>query len=218
LHEAHRVLLEHIDEQMRAAAGATGVGRLSARVRAALAGVDRAAFVRGADRADAYRDRPLPIGHGQTISQPFIVALMTELLAPQETDAVLEVGTGCGYQTAVLAELVSHVHSVEVVPALASAARARLADLGYANVSVHEGDGNAGWEAGAPYDGILVTAAAREVPEALGATLAPGGRLVRPVGPPGGVQDLVVVTKDEDGSARARRLLPVAFVPLVGPD
>jgi protein-L-isoaspartate(D-aspartate) O-methyltransferase len=213
--KAHLELMARIDEETRLTASATGRRRLSEAVRAAMAAVPREAFVRPADRAAAYRDRPLPIGHGQTISQPFLVALMAELLDPEPSDVMLEIGTGSGYAAAVLAEIVATVHTVEVVPALAAEARERLAALGYDNVVVHEGDGNGGWPAAAPYDGIVATAAAPAVPAALVHQLAPGGRMVLPVGPPGGSQDLFVLEKDRSGAVQRRAVLPVAFVPLV---
>lgn len=215
LHRAHRKLLDRIDDEMRLTAPTTGRMRLSAAVREAMERVAREEFVRLGDRSDAYRNRPLPIGHGQTISQPFIVAIMTELLDLEPGDVVLEIGTGCGYETAVLAEIVAHVYSVEFVQALADTARDRLADLGYENVSVRCGDGNEGWPEHAPYDAIIVTAAPPRIPPALVAQLAPGGRLVVPVGEYPGVQELVVVRKDADGSVTERGVLPVAFVPLV---
>ncbi len=193
----------------------TGRSALAPAVRRAMERVPRDAFVRKVDRPYAWRNRPLPIGHGQTISQPFIVAIMTELLDPGPEDVVLEIGTGCGYATAVLAEIVAHVYSVEFVRALADAARLRLAGLGYENVDVRQGDGNAGWAEHAPFDKISVTAAPPEIPPALVEQLAPGGRMVLPVGEHPGVQELLVVTKDADGAVRERGVLPVAFVPLV---
>jgi protein-L-isoaspartate(D-aspartate) O-methyltransferase len=153
--------------------------------------------------------------HGQTISQPYIVAVMTDLLHPAPGHRVLEIGTGCGYQAAVLSLLVARVYSVESVPELAGAAARRLKDLGYANVEVRHADGYRGWPEAAPFDAIVVTAAAPELPAALVDQLAPGGRLAIPIGPRGGEQDLVLIRKETDGSIDRRVVLPVAFVPLV---
>ena len=158
---------------------------------------------------------PLPIGRGQTISQPFIVALMTELLNPAPDAVVLEIGAGSGYQTAILAQLAQRVYSVERIPELANAARQRLRDLGFNNVEIRTDDGAQGWVEYAPYDAIMVTAAAVEVPAALVQQLKPGGRLVVPVGPPHHTQDLRLMYKDEQGVMRGRSVLPVIFVPLV---
>lgn len=160
---------------------------------------------------------PLPIGHGQTISQPFIVALTTQLAAPGPEDKVLDVGTGSGWQAAILARLAREVHGLEVVPELARQARARMQELGLANVVIHEGDGWRGLPEAAPFDVIVVAAAAPEIPEALVEQLKPGGRLVIPVGEPHGRQWLTLVEKDTQGQVHTRRVLPVAFVPLVRP-
>ncbi|MEZ5906584.1 MAG: protein-L-isoaspartate(D-aspartate) O-methyltransferase [Geminicoccaceae bacterium] len=175
-------MLEAIDRHAASTAKALGRDHIDPRVMAAVARVPRDQFVPEADRHLAWGDHPLPIGHGQTISQPFIVAFMTDLLDLQPAHRVLEVGTGCGYQAAVLAELADSVDTIEVVPELAAAARAQLARLGYANVRVHVGDGRLGLEDRAPFDRIIVTAAPERVPEALTRQLAPGGRLVIPVG------------------------------------
>ena len=180
----------------------------------AMRTVPRAAFVPETEKAFAYENRPLPIGHGQTISQPFVVALMTELLDVEPGARILEVGTGCGYQTAILCALDATIHSVEVVEPLATAAAARLKALGYARATVRAGDGHAGWSEEAPFDGIIVTAAAASVPPALVAQLGPGGHLVIPVGPAGATQQLQRVCKRADGSCEAKSVLPVAFVPL----
>lgn len=179
----------------------------------AMRNAPRAEFVPEDLRHAAEGDHPLPIGYGATISQPYVVALMTELLDPQPQDRVLEIGTGCGYQTAVLAPLVAHVDSVEVVPELAADAARRLTRLGYTNVTVHQGDGYQGWPEQAPYDRVILTAAPPEVPDALFAQLRPGGRLVSPVGR--AQQDLVVWDKDANGGLRARPVIPVQFVPMV---
>lgn len=162
----------------------------------------------------AYADRPLPIGYGQTISQPFIVALMTDLLRVEAHHTVLEVGTGSGYQAAVLAPLAERVYSIEIVPALAERATAVLQRLGFDNVTTRAGDGYFGWPEAAPFDGIVVTAAASHIPPPLVAQLKRGGRMVIPVGNPFAVQRLVVVEKALDGRARTRQVLPVRFVPL----
>jgi protein-L-isoaspartate(D-aspartate) O-methyltransferase len=190
-----------------------GRGVRDARVLDAMREVPRHLFVAEGQRPQAYADHPLPIGNGQTISQPYIVALMTELARPAPADRALEIGTGSGYQAAVLSRLVSSVHTVERDDALLQQASARLAALGYDNVTVVRGDGYRGWPAAAPYDIVLVTAAPEEVPEALVEQLRPGGRLLIPVGTY--AQELRVVEKDADGRTRARRVAPVMFVPLV---
>lgn len=187
-----------------------------ARVLAALAAVPRAAFVPGPWRHAASEDRALPIAHGQTISQPTIVAVMTHLLAPKPGDRVLEVGTGSGYQAAVLAALGARVFSIEIIPELAAEAEARLARLGIAGVTVRAGDGGLGWPEEAPFDAILVTAAAPRVPPALVEQLRPGGRMVVPVGPVDGIQRLTLVTQPADGAVAERIVTDVRFVPLTG--
>jgi protein-L-isoaspartate(D-aspartate) O-methyltransferase len=192
-------------------------GVRDARVLAAMRTVPRHAFVPAADERHAYDDSPLPIGRDQTISQPYIVALMTELARPSPTDSVLEVGTGSGYQAAVLSGLVAKVRTIELEPELATSAAARLASLGYANVEVRQGDGYGGWPDAAPFDIILVTAAPEAVPPALVAQLKPGGRLLIPVGPLHDVQQLQVIEKDAVGATRTRTVLPVRFVPLRRP-
>jgi len=164
----------------------------------------------------AFENRPQPIGHGQTISQPFIVALMTELLDLQPDDGVLEVGTGSGYQAAVLAELAGKVCSIEVIPELARAAAAALAQQGYGNVVLRTGDGGLGWPERAPFDVIIVTAAAPNIPPALIEQLRSGGVMVIPVGPRHGDQELVLLRKNAAGEVTQRNVLPVAFVPLTG--
>jgi protein-L-isoaspartate(D-aspartate) O-methyltransferase len=173
--------------------------------------VPRHEFVPDGLRGDAYADRPLPIGYGQTISQPFIVALMTDLLRVQPDHVVLE-----GYQAAVLAHLVRRVHTIEIVPALAQSAGARLQRLGYDNVATRSGDGYYGWEEAAPFDGIIVTAAASQIPPPLIQQLKPGGRMVIPLGAPFALQHLVLVERNAEGRVTTRQLLPVAFVPLIG--
>ena len=211
----HRRLLEQVIAETRGTADLTGCSKLSEPVLRALAAVPRHRFVPPAQLAWAYADSPLPIGCGQTISQPFIVALMTELLALDSRSVVLEVGTGSGYQTAMLASLARRVYSVERIPALADAAERRLGELGIANVEIRVADGYRGWEEKAPFDAIIVTAAAAEVPPALVRQLKPGGRLAIPVGPQHRSQDLRVICKDESGASHSRSVLPVVFVPLV---
>jgi protein-L-isoaspartate(D-aspartate) O-methyltransferase len=182
----------------------------------AMLAVPRHLFVPEAHRDRAYGDHPLPIGHGQTISQPYIVAFMTELLGLEPGDRVLEVGTGSGYQAAVASMLADSVFSVEIVPELAASAATRLDRLGYRDVRVRSADGYFGWEEHAPYDAILVTAAAGHVPPPLVQQLVPGGRMAIPVGGPFQVQNLVLVEKAADGTVTTRSLLPVQFVPLTG--
>ena len=202
-----------------------GKPRLDPRVVAALSKVPRHRFVPAINRSHAYENRPQPIGHGQTISQPFMVAIMTDLADLGPYNRVLEIGTGCGYQTAILAELAAQVYSLEIVHELAEPAAARLHDLGYENIEIQRGDGALGWREHAPFDAILVTAAAwQRIPPALIAQLAPGGRLIIPVDRSASVarfpyldqnQELMVVTKDKEGRIAERNVLPVAFVPLV---
>ena len=192
----------------------TGLPSMSPAVRAALAKVERHRLVPAAQAPLAYRNHPLPIGSGQTISQPYIVALSTDLLQPQPQHVVLDVGTGSGYQAAVLAEIVKQVYSIEILETLGKAAAARLAELGYRNVEVKIGAGYRGWLEKAPFDGIVVTAAAPRMPQALVEQLKPGGRMVIPVGG-GDIQYLKLVTKRADGSYDERNVLPVRFVPLV---
>ena len=193
-----------------------GKDRLAPRVMDAMGRVPRHLFVPPALRGLAYENRPLPIGFGQTISQPYIVALMTDLLAPEPDDIAFELGTGSSYQAAVLAELVAEVYTVEIVTPLAASAAKRLAALGYANVTVRAGDGYHGWPKHAPFDIIVVTAAASHVPPPLIAQLKPGGRMVIPVGSPFLTQQLLLVEKRADGSITSRQILPVIFVPLTG--
>ncbi len=177
--------------------------------------VPRHEFVPAILRSRAYADHALPIAEGQTISQPYIVALMTQLAEIEEDHAVLEVGTGSGYQSAILAEMVREVHTIEIIPELAESAQAKLLALGYENVHVKTGDGYLGWAEHAPYDAILVTAAAPEVPPPLVAQLALGGILVIPVGPQSQVQKLLRIEKAKDGTTTTKEIIPVVFVPLV---
>jgi len=180
---------------------------------AAMRKVPRHLFVPGASADQAYGDFPLPIGQGQTISQPYIVAFMTEALGLHGGESVLEIGTGSGYQSAVLSHIAGKVHTIEIVPELAAEARARLERLGYRNVTVRAGDGYAGWPDAAPFEAIMVTAAAPRIPEPLKQQLADGGRLVLPVGDE--YQELIVVTR-RGASFDERRVLPVRFVPMTG--
>ncbi len=189
-------------------------GIRDAKTLAALRKVPRHLFVPEASRHLAYEDYPLPIGEGQTISQPYIVAYMTEALRLRGGETVLEIGTGSGYQAAILAEIAAEVYSIEIVPALAASAAERLAALGYANVRVRAGDGYRGWPEAAPFDGILVTAAPDHVPQPLVDELKPGGRLVIPVGVD--TQELRVLVKRADGGLDEERTLPVRFVPMTG--
>ncbi len=189
-----------------------------ARVLEALRQTPRHRFVPAALVPYAYEDRPLPIGYGQTISQPYIVAKMTELLEPKKEHRALEIGTGSGYQAAVLSPLVAKVHTIEIIEPLATAARERLAVLGYKNVEVRIGDGYYGWPEKAPFDCIIVTAAANHIPPPLVEQLKPGGRMVIPVGNPFQTQTLVLVTKGNKGprDLQVHNLMPVAFVPMLG--
>jgi protein-L-isoaspartate(D-aspartate) O-methyltransferase len=209
-----QAMLKDIAALMHDTRHETGRTALSGRVQAALAKVPRHEFVPPAQRRNAYENRPLPIGHRQTISQPFIVALMTELMDVQPGDRVLEIGTGSGYQAAVLGELAAQVYTIEIVEPLAREAAVTLAALGYHNVMTRIGDGYAGWPEQAPFDSIMVTAAPREVPQPLLEQLKPGGRLVVPVGPVADGQRLLVIDKNPDGSVTRREVLAVRFVPL----
>ncbi len=182
----------------------------------ALRDVERHRFVPPGERRYAYENRPLPIGHGQTISQPYIVALMTDLVAPAADDVVLEVGTGSGYQAAILAEIVGHVYSIEIIEPLHESAAGRLAMLGYDNVTTRLGDGYYGWAEHAPFDAIVVTAAASHVPPPLIEQLKPGGRLVIPVGGRFMTQQLLLIEKTDDGEIITRQIAAVRFVPLTG--
>ena len=208
-------LVSEVEAMYATTRAETGLGAMSPAVRAALGKVERHRFVPAAQQSLAYRNHPLPIGSGQTISQPYIVALSTDLIAPQAGQRVLEIGTGSGYQAAMLAEIVAQVYSIELVPSLGKEAAERLKTLGYANVEVRIGDGYAGWPEQAPFDSIVVTAAAPRVPEALVQQLKPGGRMVIPVGASFEAQQLLVIEKRADGSVEKKSVLPVRFVPLV---
>lgn len=188
--------------------------RADPRIIRAIGTVPRQLFVPRTQRSHAYEDRPLPIGEDQTISQPSLVALMTHLLRPKANHVVLEVGTGSGYQAAILSGLVRRVYSIEIVEPLARQANRRLAALGFTNVTVRHGDGYAGWPQHAPFDGIIVTAGAPHIPKPLLDQLRPGGRMVIPVGPAHSIQQLKVISKNSRGKAREEAIVPVRFVPL----
>ena len=209
-------LMRIIEQDVRETSVYLDSETLDPRVMAALAEVPRHQFVPDSQRRNAYRNRPLPIGHGQTISQPYIVAIMTDLLKLTPADRVLEVGTGSGYQAAVLAELVKRVYSLEIIEPLGKRAGDLLNKLGYDNVETRIGDGYYGWEAHAPFDAIIVTAAADHIPPPLIAQLKPGGRMMIPVGSRFMTQQLVIVEKDSDNKVTTRLILPVRFVPLTG--
>ena len=208
-------MLRDIESEVRYTSQLIGRDALSARVMQAMGEVPREKFVPHNMQGAAFENGPLPIGHGQTISQPYIVALMTDLLEPAADHSILEIGTGCGYQTAILSRLCATVYTVEVVRELGKAAADRLQSLGYHNIQFLIGNGYAGWNEHAPYDGIIVTAAATAIPPALIEQLRPGGRLVIPVGEQYGHQELMLVTKDASGAIHEQSVLGVAFVPLV---
>lgn len=215
--EAMERMIQDIESEVVLTRSMTGMGALSPEVMAALHTVPRHMFVHSDQQPFAYENHPLPIGEGQTISQPYIVALMTDVVRHGKGDVVLEVGTGSGYQAAVLSRLVKKVYSIEIVPSLARQAGERLRALHYDNVEIRVGDGYYGWEEHAPYDAILVTAAATHIPGALIRQLRPGGRMVIPVGnSPLGGQGLVLVEKRSAGDVTLKNILPVAFVPLTG--
>ena len=213
---ARQHMLEEIEQTVTITKGDTGRSVLSRDVMRALGSVPRHEFVPDRLHRMSYANRPLPIGHGQTISQPYIVALMTDLMDLGSDAVVLEVGTGSGYQAAVLAELTKRVYTMEIVEPLAHQARQRLSRLGYDNVEVRLGDGYYGWPEHGPYDAVMVTAAASHIPPPLVAQLRPGAKLVIPVGERFTVQHLLVVHKRTDGRIEVRQVLPVRFVPLTG--
>ncbi|MGA7986025.1 MAG: protein-L-isoaspartate(D-aspartate) O-methyltransferase [Burkholderiales bacterium] len=208
-------MVAEVEAMYAETAAETGLEAISPAVRAALGKVERHRLVPPQEASLAYGNFPLAIGAGQTISQPYIVALSTDLIEPRPGHVVLEVGTGSGYQAAILAEIVAKVYSIEVVPELGRSAAERLAGLGYANVEVRVGDGYGGWPEKAPFDAIVVTAAAPQVPPALVDQLRPGGRMVIPLGERWGAQELALVSKHADGRVERRSVLPVRFVPLV---
>ena len=209
-------LVERVSEDVIRTRAYTGKGALDERVMRALGMVGRHRFVPANLQSQAYENRPLPIGYGQTISQPYIVALMTDLLSPKAGDVVLEIGTGSGYQAAILSRLVGRVYSIEIIPELAESASERLRRLGFANVEVKNADGYYGWQEHAPFDAIIVTAASSHIPPSLVQQLKPGGVLMIPVGPAFQVQQLSMVKKDADGEITTRQVLPVRFVPFTG--
>lgn len=211
-------MLDAIVSDFAETADYTGVDAPSERVMAALQAVPRHHYVAQENRSQAYFNRAMGIGYGQTISQPFIVALMTEVLALQATDKVLEIGTGSGYQAAILGELVSQVYTIEIVPELADQAATRLTQEGYDNISVRSGNGRLGWPQAAPFDAVIVTAAGEDIPPALLQQLKPGGRLIIPVGQQHGAQMLKLLHKDLAGEITEQDVLPVVFVPLTGQD
>ena len=214
--QARQHLVELIEQDVRATSLYLDKEALDPRVMMAMGKVPRHQFVPAAQIPQAYTNRPLPIGYGQTISQPYIVALMSDLIKPQADDRVLEIGTGSGYQAAMLAELTGQVYSMEIIEALGKQAAERLSRLGYDNVTTHIGDGYYGWEEHAPFDAIVVTAAASHVPPPLVAQLKPGGRMIIPVGSRFLTQQLVLIEKQADGQLITRQILPVKFVPLTG--
>ena len=211
----HQRMLKEIASDFRSTENLTGRKKMQPAVEQAMAAVRRHEFVSTSHSAEAYLNRPLPIGQGQTISQPFIVAIMTDLLDLKFGSRVLEIGTGSGYQAAVLAEITDEVFTIEIVEPLAQMAAARLKRLGYNNIQIKISDGNYGWPEVAPFDGILVTAGGR-IPPKLVEQLKPGGRLVIPIDQGVGTQELIVLTKDRGGKVTQRSVLPVSFVPLVG--
>jgi protein-L-isoaspartate(D-aspartate) O-methyltransferase len=211
-------MVADIARMATATARETGRPQFADRVMEAMQRVERHQFVPQSLQPVAYRNEPLPIGEGQTISQPYIVALSTELIDPQPEHVVLEIGTGSGYQAAVLAALVQQVYSIEIVEPLGRRAAARLSELGYRNVEVRIGDGYVGWPEKAPFDAIVVTAAAPNIPEPLVDQLKPGGKMVIPVNTPHGGQHLLLVHKKADGTIAKTIVLPVRFVPMTGED
>ncbi|RLJ20979.1 protein-L-isoaspartate O-methyltransferase [bacterium endosymbiont of Escarpia laminata] len=209
-----RQMLREIEWDVQETRSMTGMTALDSRVMEAMKAVPRHEFVPPGARHQAYYNSPLPIGHGQTISQPYIVALMTDLLEPTAGDVMLEVGTGSGYQAAVLSRVVGQVYTLEIIGALSERAAESLRRLGYSNVECRVGDGYGGWAEQAPFDGIIVTAASPNIPQPLVDQLKPGGRLVIPIGMPFSHQELMVVEKEESGGISVRDVLGVAFVPL----
>lgn len=213
---ARRALVAEVEDEFRRTRSWTGRAAPSAQVLNALLRVPRHDFVPADLASSAYVNRPLAIGHGQTISQPFIVALMTDMLDLQGGESVLEIGTGSGYQAAVLAEIAGRVYTIEYVAELSQTAQAALSRAGYDNIRFRVGDGRAGWPEAAPFPSIVVTAAAETIPDSLIDQLVPGGRMVAPVGKINGPQNLILVRRDETGRISRDTILSVAFVPLVG--
>lgn len=213
---ARKGMVKEIELDVQETSVYIGQAQLNDEVMRVMGEVPRHEFVPEEVQSAAYYNRPLPIGYGQTISQPYIVALMTDLLAVSKDAKVLEVGAGSGYQAAVLSMLVKEVHSIEIIPELARECRKRMNRLGYSNVTIHEGDGYYGLENEGPFDGIVVTAAASYIPPPLVKQLKPGGRMVIPVGTPFAVQHLMLIEKNKQGEISMRQVLPVRFVPLTG--
>jgi protein-L-isoaspartate(D-aspartate) O-methyltransferase len=209
-------LLDEIESEYKYTRRMTGKGTLDPKVKNAILSTPRDKFVAKAYIDSAFYNGPLPIGHGQTISQPYIVALMTDLLELEADDVVLEIGTGSGYQAAILSQLCKQVYTIEYVAALADIAKARFKKLGYDNIECMTGNGFDGWPEHAPYDAIIVTAAATQIPGPLIEQLKPGGRMVIPLGQPYFHQELTLLKKDEDGELDIRDILGVAFVPFQG--
>lgn len=209
-------LLVQISQDVMDTRSYIGKSTLDERVMRTIGTVGRHRFVPADLQSQAYANRPLPIGSGQTISQPYIVALMTDLLELEAGDVVLEIGTGSGYQAAILSRLVRQVYSIEIIPKLAKSAAKRLQRLGFANIEVKNTDGYYGWQEHAPYDAIIVTAAISHIPPPLVRQLKPGGILIIPVGPAFQVQQLSLVKKDLEGELTTRQILPVRFVPFTG--
>ncbi len=214
--DLRRNLIRQIIDDVRRTSLYLDKTALDEQVMTAMSSVPRHSFVPKAYRRHAYENRPLPIGEGQTISQPYIVAIMTDLLNLKPSDTVLEVGTGSGYQAAVLAELTSQVYTIEIIKTLQKSAAKRLKSLGYTNVETKLGDGYYGWEEHAPFDAIMVTAAAGQIPPPLIKQLKPGGRMIIPVGGAFMTQYLILVEKRVDGTVSTRQILPVLFVPFTG--
>lgn len=216
--QRRHALVRTIEADVRATSFYLDKKALNPRVMTAMDTVPRHEFVPFLERRFAYNNRPLPIGHGQTISQPYMVAVMTDLLKPKAHHRVLEIGTGSGYQAAMLGELVKNVFSIEIIKPLGEEAKARLARLGYSNIQTRIADGYYGWQEHAPFDAIVVTAAASHIPPPLIKQLKPGGRMIIPVGSHFMVQQLVLVEKSETNKVTVSQIMPVRFVPLTGPD
>ena len=209
-------MIRAIEANLRATSIYLKKEALNSRIMDAMNTVPRHVIVPINQRSHAYLNRPLPIGYGQTISQPYIVAIMTDLLNPQPEHTVLEVGTGSGYQAAILSRLVRQVYTIEIIEALGKRSKRDLAELGYDNIQVWIGDGYYGWKQHAPFDGIVVTATASHIPPPLIQQLKPGGRMIIPVGSRFLTKQLLLLVKDEEGNVTTRQILPVRFVPLTG--
>lgn len=213
---ARQIMINEIKADVVDTARYIGKSKLDDRVMDVMARVPRHKFVPRDQQSYSYENRPLSIGYGQTISQPYIVALMTDLLQPHEEDVMLEVGTGSGYQAAVLSYLVKKVYSMEIIPELAVRARKQIKEVGINNVVIRSGDGFFGWPEKGPFDGIIVTAVGSQIPPPLIKQLTPGGRMIIPVGDRFSVQYLLLIEKDSNGTISTRQVLPVSFVPLTG--